>query len=258
MNSETVIVDAIDDLAPQLANNRAYWLGWGSTSEVDASLPIYRSDIRHAMLNGVLRLRGLDIDTALGQAREALAGTSRLWWNNPLDSDPDVAGLLLDRGATHIGTLPLMAARLAEAPAVPVPAGVRIEPARTREELTALATIYPAQNGMTAADIGACTRVELARDDRYAEQHRYVAWFGDRPVACGALSISHGVAGIYNMATVAEFESRGIATALAARLLREAGERGLKVATLTASPRGAVVYRRLGFDQVGEYRIFSF
>jgi GNAT superfamily N-acetyltransferase len=258
VNSSTSVIHAIDDLAPQLANNRAYWLGWGSTDDDTANLPIYRSGLRHGLLNGVLRARGIDIDVAVRRAREALSGTSWMWWNHPLDSDPDVAGRLLDRGATEVGTVPVMAAELTGVPDVPVPAGVRIERARTTAELAAFASTYLLPNGMTAADADAATDVEIARDDRHEEQLRYVAWFGDRPVACGALSMSHGVAGIYNMATIAEFEGRGIATALAAELLREARERGLRVATLTASPRGALVYRRLGFEKVSEYRLLSF
>jgi predicted acetyltransferase len=69
--------------------------------------------------------------------------------------------------------------------------------------------------------------------------------------------ISHGVVGIYVMSTVAEYRGRGIATAMTAELLRAAWERGLRVATLTASPRGERVYRRLGFQTVADYRLFS-
>lgn len=257
MDTENPVVDAVDDLAPQLANNRAYWLGWGSTSEVDDKLPIYRSNLPHGMLNGVLRARGIDIDTAVAQATAALTGTSWLWWYHPVDSDADVVDLLLARGATRAGTVPLMAARLADVPDVPAPADVRIEPARTDDDLAAFARTYLAPNGMTMAQAEAAAEVEIARDGRLENQHRYLAWIGDEPVACGALSISHGVAGVYNMATRAEFESRGIATALAVRLLDEARQRGLQVATLTASPRGARVYRRLGFTDVSEYQLLS-
>ncbi|GAA2911763.1 GNAT family N-acetyltransferase [Actinoplanes cyaneus] len=258
MNSAKYVVDSVDDLAPQLANNRAYWLGWGSTSAVDDDLPIYRSDLRHGMLNGVLRARGIDLATAVSRAREALAGTSWMWWYHPLDSDVAVADLLVHRGATLAGTVPLMAARLDDVPEVPVPSGVRLEPARTNGDLAAFARTYLVPNGMTMTDADAAAQVEISRDGRLDDQLRYVAWFGDEPVACGALSISHGVAGIYNMATIAAFEGRGIGTALAVELLTQARRRGLKVATLTASPRGALVYRRLGFDAVSEYRLFSF
>ncbi|MEU8819957.1 GNAT family N-acetyltransferase [Actinoplanes sp. NPDC048796] len=257
MNTPPPIVDSVDDLAPQLANNRAYWLGWGSSSDVDDELPIYRSDLPHAMLNGVLRARGVDIDAAVGRARQALKGTGWLWWYHPVDSDADVADLLVARGATLAGAVPLMAARLADVPDIAAPAGVRIEPARTDGELAAFARTYLVPNGLTMDEADAAAEVERARDDRFDDQHRYLAWIGDEPVACGALSISHGVAGVYNMATRAEYESRGIATALAVRLLREARGRGLKVATLTASARGALVYRRLGFTNVSEYQLFS-
>jgi hypothetical protein len=45
---------SIHDLGPQLAANRQYWCGW-TGAEPDADLPIYRTDIEHGLLNGVLR-----------------------------------------------------------------------------------------------------------------------------------------------------------------------------------------------------------
>jgi GNAT superfamily N-acetyltransferase len=257
MTAQTPVITSIDDLTPQLANNRAYWLSWGSTSAVDDDLPIYRSDLPHIMLNGVLRARDVDVDSAVRRARRALDGATWLWWYHPGDSDAGVADELVDRGATSVGTVPMMAVQLGVVPDVPAPPGVRIAPARTDEELAAFAATYLVPNGMTAADADAAAKVEIARTGRYEDQHRYVAWVGAEPVACGVLSLSHGVAGIYNMATLPEYESRGIATALTARLLREAKLRGMHVACLTASPRGAVVYRRLGFTKVSEYQLFS-
>ena len=141
-----------------------------------------------------------------------------------------------------------MAAGLREKPIVPRPQGLRIEQARTASALTAFAGVHPVPNGMTAAEAEATTAVELARDGRHELQLRYVAWLGDAPAACGAPSISNGVAGIYNMATVAEYENCGIATAPAAELLGEARERGIQVVALTASPRGARVSRRPGSE----------
>ncbi len=257
MTSSSLDTELINDLPPQLANNRAYWLGWGSDDDVLSDLPIYRSGLPQGMLNGVLRARDVNIDTAIQRARAALDGTSWLWWYNPADSDPGVADELLERGAVEVGTVPIMAARLRGKPVVPLPQGVRIEQARTASALKAFASIYPVPNGMTTADVDATTAVELARNGRHELQLRYVAWLGDVPVSCGALSISNGVAGIYNMATVAEYERRGIAAALAAELLAEAHEQGIPVVTLTASPRGARIYQRLGFQNVSEYRLFK-
>lgn len=257
MTSSSPVVASVHELPPQLANNRAYWLGWGSDDDIHADLPIYRTGLRNGMLNGVLRARGVDIDDAVGRARAALDGTSWLWWYNAGDSDVDVAGQLLERGAVEVATIPVMAARLGDKPVVPRPDGLRIEPATSPAALTAFAGIYPVPNGMTSDDVPATTAVELARDGRHELQLRYVAWLSDVPVACGALSISNGVAGIYNMATVAAYEGRGIATALAAELLGEARERGLRVATLTAGARGAQIYRRLGFTDVSAYRLFQ-
>lgn len=50
----------------------------------------------------------------------------------------------------------------------------------------------------------------------------------------------------------------GIATALTREALRLTGESGRGYATLQASRQGAPVYRNMGFQAVGRYRLFRF
>jgi hypothetical protein len=118
--------DSIHHLRPQLANSRAYWLGWGGADDVHDDLVTYRSDVAHPLLNGVLRLRGKRVPDVLPEIRERLDGLSRLWWVGA-DSDPEVADDLLAVGAAEVQTLPIMALDLDRLPPIPWPAGLTVD-----------------------------------------------------------------------------------------------------------------------------------
>ncbi|GFJ93678.1 hypothetical protein [Phytohabitans rumicis] len=102
---------SIHDLEPQLAANRRYWTGWagvGGADEPDADVPIYRTDIPHSLLNGVLRIRNQSLDQAVETAKQRLAGSVWRWWVGA-DSDAGTADGLLALGATQFADLPIMA-----------------------------------------------------------------------------------------------------------------------------------------------------
>ncbi len=84
----------------------------------------------------------------------------------------------------------------------------------------------------------------------------YVGYADGTPVCTSALFRSHGVAGVYNVATLAAHRGHGYGEALTWHAVRRGIERGAAFASLQASEMGAPIYRRMGFETVAPYRTF--
>ncbi|MDX6408440.1 MAG: hypothetical protein QOE13_1511 [Gaiellaceae bacterium] len=89
------------------------------------------------------------------------------------------------------------------------------------------------------------------------ENPRMVLWLGrveGKPVGAAMSYRTDEAVGIFGVTTIASARRRGYGTALTrAAMLDESG----LPAILAPSPEGDALYRRLGFEQVGELRIWS-
>ncbi|MFI5843274.1 GNAT family N-acetyltransferase [Catenuloplanes sp. NPDC051500] len=245
----------LDDLAPQLALNRTYWLGWnGGSGDPDADLPVYRTGIPHALLNGVARVRGLPIKEAIEEAHERLAGTRWIWWVGA-DSDPGTAEALEAHGATAAGSVPIMARDLTALPGVPTVDGLTIgEPGDLHDYVRG----YAAPNGLPEDALDLVTEREAGYRPPRGTLVRLAGRMDGRTVSTTSVLIDGDVAGLFCVATLAAYQRRGIASALTAVALRTARDAGARVITLQASSQGEPVYQRAGFRTVGDYRFFRF
>jgi ribosomal protein S18 acetylase RimI-like enzyme len=79
----------------------------------------------------------------------------------------------------------------------------------------------------------------------------YVAYAGDEPVSCAMTLVSHGVCGIFYVATVESARRRGLGDALTRTATGAGFALGAKAAWLGASEMGAGLYRRIGFEELG-------
>ena len=67
--------------------------------------------------------------------------------------------------------------------------------------------------------------------------------------------VSHGVAGIYWVGSLAEARGRGLGRAVTAAATNAGFDLGADVASLQASPMGEPVYRAMGFETIYDYRL---
>ncbi|AQZ70082.1 hypothetical protein BKM31_03090 [[Actinomadura] parvosata subsp. kistnae] len=240
-----------------MANTRDYWLGWGSADRCDGELTLYRSGVSHPQLNGVLRAGGgIAVEEAVAQARERLAGVPWMWWVGP-DSRPGLAEGLAAAGAAEVATMPVMAVALDRVTMPDGPAGLRIEEVTGADALREWVSAYAPSFGVMPDQVEQVTRVEEWRGDEEGAIVRFAGRLDGRVVGTSVLLDRRGVAGIYVVTTREGYRRRGIGAALTAAALQEGRERGLRVATLQASAMGAPVYRRMGFEVVSAYRMFT-
>jgi ribosomal protein S18 acetylase RimI-like enzyme len=87
--------------------------------------------------------------------------------------------------------------------------------------------------------------------------HNYIGWLSGRPVAGSAVFYAGGVAGIWNVGTMADVRGRGIGRETTLAALRDAARHGYRVAILGSSPMGFPVYTRIGFVEVCRNRHFG-
>ena len=78
-----------------------------------------------------------------------------------------------------------------------------------------------------------------------------VAYLDGAPVACAMTLVSHGVAGVFYVATVEKARRRGLGDALTRMAARAGFALGARAAWLGASDMGADLYRRIGFSDLG-------
>jgi ribosomal protein S18 acetylase RimI-like enzyme len=117
--------------------------------------------------------------------------------------------------------------------------------------------VHPAA-GVFADAVAVLQEATPAQRDAYLERmaasplptRALLAHSDERPVGVGTVMLEDGIAGIFSMATAPDLRGRGIASALVARLLAWAWERGARHAYLQvdAENRPAIaVYRKFGF-----------
>lgn len=83
----------------------------------------------------------------------------------------------------------------------------------------------------------------------------FLAHIDGRPAAIAMTIVTRGVAGIYWVGTSEEARGRGLARTLTATAINAGFDLGAEIASLQASPMGAPIYRRLGFETIFNYRL---
>jgi GNAT superfamily N-acetyltransferase len=95
----------------------------------------------------------------------------------------------------------------------------------------------------------------FASPERLLRPHHYlvVAYEADLPVSAAMMLLSHGIAGIYWVGTLASSRGKGLGAACVRDVANEAFLRGAGLVVLQASKFGAPLYRKMGFEEITRY-----
>ena len=89
----------------------------------------------------------------------------------------------------------------------------------------------------------------------------FTCWVGydeGVPVATAATVVSHGVIGLYNVATIPEARGRGFAEAITRHAIADARRvSGLERIVLQSTAAGLRMYKRLGFREISRVVVFN-
>ena len=210
----------------RLVSNTRAWLRGRDVAAPDGDPALFRSGRPGAFHNGVSRLAGADIGTAIADARAYFHGMSWLWWCGD-DSRPGVAVELTGRGATPAFEMPVMAARLEDTVATRNPRGSPSRRSR-RGRRWRSGPAYQAGMSTEPEDFGAVLHSEQSRSDAPGTYRRFLGRVDSRGVATSALLLTDEVAGLYVVGVDPLFRNRGYGTAMSAAALATArlGRRG--------------------------------
>ena len=84
----------------------------------------------------------------------------------------------------------------------------------------------------------------------------YLGLLDGQPVATSSVFFAAGVTCIGFVSTLPAYRRQGLGKAMTLKALNTARESGYRIATLTASPMGAAIYRRLGFRECGTFSTY--
>jgi GNAT superfamily N-acetyltransferase len=204
-----------------------------------------------AVANAVLFRTPAQLEAAYDQIAAAYAEIGANWtvWVQP-EGRAEASALLAARGHVLDADPAAMQRPLDEPPARP--------PADALEDWTAAGDMADvAHVNDRAYTFGTDSWTRALSGIPTEGLHIYVERRGGRPVACLIIADEDGTADVEMVAVVPEARGAGLAGKLLAHALADAAERGSASSTLIATKLGHPVYRKLGFEDVGDFEMWE-
>lgn len=177
------------------------------------------------------------------------------WVSTPGSVAPAIADMAGSTGLDPAAaTMPGMAyAPLADLPVEAV-GGAEFLKVTEPDQLGELALVTSEAFGAPVQAAALLAPASTLDDDRCAW---FLGYLDGELAACGQLLRTADIAGVYSIGVREQFRRRGLGTAITAAALVAGRELGCATGVLQASPMGAPVYDRMGFETVTQYHCFS-
>ena len=173
------------------------------------------------------------------------------WWLMPSSGPADLGARLEARGLNRRSDLPGMALHINQvngdfAP----PTGFVIE--RVQDDDTLAAFVHISSVAFSLPETMEPGLLRIASGAGYGQKDRFCHFLGrldGEPVATATGYFGEGVVGVQNITTVPQARRRGVGTATTMAVIREARERGYRIASLQSSEAAYSMYERMGFRE---------
>jgi len=172
-------------------------------------------------------------------------------------ADRELSAALDRRGWGRVLTAPAMTCDASDLVMPAVPRDLRLAWVRNDEDRAAYQAVMESAWGIYGIDRTAIGPFFERLEGLEAPDIRAVlGWVGGEPVAGAVLYCLCGVAGIGWVGTLPSASRRGYGAAVTWRAIVAGFERGMRFASLQASPLGEPVYRRMGFQVASYYHVY--
>lgn len=230
---------------PQLKLHHEHGLSW------------FESDFSPAIFNRVIQAELTSetaphaIETIINLFQQRLQPFH--WHVGPSSTPHNLGALLLARGLTHDETEPIMAADLHHLnEETRHPAQLSIQPVTTTKELHQWEYVWESDEPEEKRNLWVNLYASLPPETGHRLQ-KHLGMLDGQPVATAEIFLGGGVAYLGGVSTLPRYRRQGIGGAITLAALGSARQQGYRIALLTASPMGAPVYHRLGFQERGLY-----
>jgi len=208
-------------------------------------------------MNGVFRTDDqTDPATVLAQADAFFGARQRgysVWIRD--GRDEDLAAAASAAGLVEVLRTPEMVC-LGRLPEQPLANGVEVRRVATVADVRAFATINDAAYAVYGMPPVLDTAFSAPARLLCPHVVAVIASVAGQPAAAAMTLASHGIAGVYWVGTLDQYRGRGLGEAVTRAVTNAGFDLGARINTLQASPMGAPIYLRMGYQTVFDYRVY--
>jgi len=181
------------------------------------------------------------------------------WWVGPSSQTEHTDQILQAAGFNHDEYDVGMVANLLSLPGYSYPNQLEIKQCETDDDFRNFAEVLSSNFAPYPEEVQIkryYQQLPLVPAQDRPDLKLYVGYINGKAVSTAGLFITD-CAGIFDISTRPEARQRGYGTALFYRALEEAKSLGQQVSVLQASPDGLNIYKRFGFEQIGDFKVWS-